>query len=259
VSTPQQPPRRRRIAGESKPGAPAARPPVKKAAKKLPTRPKPAAQPAQSARTTAPPPPPPPPAATPRRTEPRRPETETRPESEPSERRRRLDLSAVRGNGRLTALVVLAVAALAFGGWFGWQGWNDWRGDDVVESHEAAADAAATSAETIFTYRYDRLDEHLEDAQDTMTASFAKKFETISPALNDLAPQRKIQVRASTRDAAPLECGSECSTDEASVLVFLDQARLADGSKDPTVFGNRIQLDMVKQDGTWLVNEIKAL
>ena len=41
--------------------------------------------------------------------------------------------------------------------------------------------------------------------------------------------------------------------------MFIDQARVADGAKEPTVFGNRIEVEMVKQDGTWLVNDIIAL
>ncbi|MGH3458375.1 hypothetical protein, partial [Aeromicrobium sp.] len=172
--------------------------------------------------------------------------------------RRRFDMSVFRRSGRFGALTALAVAALLFGAWFGYQGWKDMR-TDVVTTHEEAADTAASSAETIFTYQYDKLDEYVEDAQDTMTPSFAEKFKTISPALNDLAPQRKIQVKASTRDAAALECGNTCSEDKARILVFVDQARLADGSDKPTVFGNRVELEMVNRDGTWLVDDIKAL
>ena len=43
------------------------------------------------------------------------------------------------------------------------------------------------------------------------------------------------------------------------ILVFIDQARVADGADKPTVFGNRIELMMVKRDGAWLVNNVKAL
>jgi hypothetical protein len=243
VSTPQ-PPKRRRIAGESKPGAPAPRTsPIKKVAKKQPAKPS-----AREAKPAAPPPPARPSTATTRTVD-----------TEPTERRRGFDLSRFRMSGRLGALVALTVAALAFGGWFGYQGWNDWRGGDVTTAHEEAASSAASSVETIFSYQYDKLDEHLEDSKATMTKSFAKKFQTISPALNDLAPQRKIQVKSSTREAAPIECGNSCDVEKANILVFIDQARVADGAKEPTVFGNRIRVEMVKQDGAWLVNNIVAL
>ncbi|MGI9085661.1 MAG: hypothetical protein ACR2FE_10300 [Aeromicrobium sp.] len=243
MSTPQKPPRRR-IAGESKPGTPVPRQsPIKKVTSRGPS--KPAAPPTRPA---APP------------STPAAPQTARSTEPESAPRERRFSMSVFRRSGRLGALIALAVAAVLFGGWFGYQGWNDWRGnDDVLVAHEEAADTASSAAETIFSYRYDRLDEYIEDAEDTMTPSFAEKFKSISPALNDLAPQRKIQVEASTRDSAVLECGKSCSTDRAKVLVFIDQARIADDSPEPKVFGNRVELDMVNRNGTWLVNNIRAL
>ena len=157
-------------------------------------------------------------------------------------------------------LVALTVVAVVFGAVFGIRGVIEWRDDNsIVEAHEKAATAAASAGETIFTYQYNQLDEHLKDAKATMTPTFAKKFESIAPALQDLAPQRKIQVKATVRNAAAEECGDKCSPDRATMLVFIDQARVADGAEKPTVFGNRIELMMVERDGRWLVDEIKAL
>ena len=81
--------------------------------------------------------------------------------------------------------------------------------------------------------------EHLKDSKATMTPSFAKKFDSIAPALQDLAPQRKIQVKATVRNAAAIECGDKCNSDKATILVFIDQARRgrrleeADGLRQP--------------------------
>jgi Mce-associated membrane protein len=55
-----------------------------------------------------------------------------------------------------------------------------------------------------------------------------------------------------------MPCGDDCSADAADVLVFIDQARLADGEEQPTVFGNRISLSMQRVDGQWLVDDISA-
>lgn len=175
------------------------------------------------------------------------------PEVEPSGPRRRPQPGRV-------LLVAMTVAALVFGAFFGYRGVVEWRQTHGVDgAHAQAAETAASAAETIFSYRYDQLDQYLEDSKDVMTPSFAKEFETISPALNDLAPQRKIQVEATARDAAALPCGDDCTRSEATVLLFVDQARLADGSQVPTVFGNRVELSMVERDGRWLVDDIKAL
>ncbi len=248
MSTPQ-PPRRRRIAGESKPGVSAPKPSVKKGPKLRPTSKaqKAKAQPQKPSTPKTPAPEPP-----------SRPVvTEAAPATTASRLRR---FNVPRVGARLGALVALTVAALVFGAVFGVKGLMEWRDDSgIVEAHEQAATNAASAGETIFTYQYNQLDEHLNDAKAIMTPSFAKEFESIAPALQDLAPQRKIQVKATVRNAAAEDCGSRCSPDRATVLVFIDQARVADGAEEPTVFGNRIELRMVERDGRWLVDDIKAL
>jgi hypothetical protein len=241
MSTPQ-PPRRRRIAGESKPGSPAPKTPVIKKAARL--RP-----PSKT------PPPPPKPAAP---EAPARPATLPEPPAATEKSPRRFSLPQV--SGRFGILVALTVAAVAFGAVFGVRGFLEWRNDSgIVEAHEKAATTAAAAGETIFTYQYNQLDEHLKDSKAIMTPSFGKKFESIAPALRNLAPQRKIQVKATVRNAAAIECGDTCRSDRATILVFIDQARVADDAKEPTVFGNRIKLEMVNDDGSWLVNDIRAL
>jgi hypothetical protein len=260
VSTPNTPkPPRRRIAGESKPGGPAPKPLVKKGAKPRPA-PKTKAPKSDAAKTEvsklkAPKlkaPKPPAPEAPPR---------PVAPEPAPAATESRTPrFSRPRLSTRLGALVALTVAAVVFGAVFGIRGFMQWRDDSgIVEAHEQAATTAASAGETIFTYQYNQLPEHLKDAKATMTPSFAKKFESIAPALQDLAPQRKIQVKATVRNAAAIECGDKCRADRATVLVFIDQARVADDAKEPTVFGNRIELKMVERDGRWLVNDIQAL
>ena len=163
-------------------------------------------------------------------------------------------------SGRFGILVAVTVAAVAFGAVFGVRGLLEWRNNSgIVEAHEKAATTAAAAGETIFTYQFNQLDDHLKDSKAIMTPSFGKKFESIAPALRDLAPQRKIQVKATVRNAAAIECGTKCRSDRATILVFIDQARVADGAKEPTVFGNRIKLEMVRDDGSWLVNDVQAL
>jgi hypothetical protein len=157
------------------------------------------------------------------------------------------------------ALITLTIAALVFAASGGWQGVRHFSGDDAGTTREDASDAAAVAAETIFSYQYNKLKQHLSDSKELMTPKFGKKFEDISPALSTLAPQRRIQVKAVVRNAATIECGSKCDEDKAKVLVFIDQARVADGVDKPTVFGNRVEMTMVKRNGDWLVDDVKAL
>lgn len=157
-------------------------------------------------------------------------------------------------------IILIAVAALVFGSVFGIKGWQDYRASSgYVETGKAATAEAGRSAQTIFSFQFNKLDEHLENSQAVMTPSFAKEFESIAPALTELAPQREVVVRAEVREAAAVECGSGCADGRRDVLVYLDQARLTNEDEVPTVFGNRIVMTMVKSDNQWLVNEIKAL
>lgn len=296
MSTPNRPgggsSRRRRIAGESAPGAAAGAPPrriVKPAARRSTPagEPTPSSEPVEGTEPTQSPEPV---ESTEATSSPERgsdtsattgsaePESETR--TAPKIGRKRpagapapaaVGEAATDGDGetapagakpdrRAVALVAAAVAAVviaAAGVVYGVRQWQ--QSSDVPAAHADAAEAAASAAETVFSYRYDRLDAYLQDARETMTPSFGEEFETISPALGDLAPQRQIQVQASTRDAAALPCGDDCSTERAEVLVFVDQARLADGATTPTVFGNRVEFSMVQRDGRWLVDDITAL
>jgi hypothetical protein len=161
----------------------------------------------------------------------------------------------------LIPAVLLAVASLVIGGFLAVQGALDIKNSDgnrATTEKEASA-AASAAAETIFSYQFDKLDVHLKDSKKLMTTSFAKDFEKIAPALDEIAPQRRVQVEAVGRNAAALSCGDECSPGTVNVLVFLDQARLVDGSKQPDVIGNRITMKMVHRDGVWLVDDIRAV
>lgn len=157
-------------------------------------------------------------------------------------------------------LALVAFFAVVFAAVFAVRGVSDFRQEHGIEASSTKASAAAGSAaETIFSFRYDKLDEHLAASKALMTPAFTKEFDKIAPALTELAPQRRIVVQAQSRNAAALECGNECSPTKFSILVFLDQARLVGDSKVPKVFGNRIVVDMVKLNGIWLVNDIRAL
>lgn len=132
-------------------------------------------------------------------------------------------------------------------------------GSALDTSRRQASSAAASATETIFSFRYDQLDQHLTASKALMTSGFAKEFDSIAPALTELAPQRNVVVQAVARESAALPCGDECSSTRADVLVFVDQARLIGDSTEPTVFANRVKVTMVKDDDGWLVADIRAL
>jgi hypothetical protein len=248
MSDPTGPVRRRRIAGENKPAAPVNKP----LARQVPAR-KAAARKA-AVQKAAVPPTPAKTVATPKVT--RTPKVAaSSPAAESSGGSTGLDLRW------LVPAVLVAVAALVAGVLLTVNGVQHVRseGGDLDASREQAVSAAGSAAETIFSFSSDKLKEHDSASKALMTKSFVKDFDKVSPALTELATQRKVVVKAVAREAAPQACGDECSPDKVTVLVFLDQARLLASSKQPTVFANRISVSMVKTDEGWLVNNIRAL
>lgn len=265
MSNPNGPVRRRRIAGESKPmaePAEAKRRLVPKAPRKAPRKTV-ALDPV--ARSTAPVSKPPAPkappswnASTPPAVVPTGPPASSAAPDETA--RTRMSLPPRAQWRWFIPLALVAIAAVVFGAFFAVKGISDFRAQRGIEaSNTKAAAAAGAAAETIFSFQYNKLDEHLTASKALMTPAFGREFDKIAPALTQLAPQRKIQVQAQSRNAAALECGDECSPTKASVMVFLDQARMIGDSTVPTVFGNRIVVKMVKVNGRWLVSDIKAL
>jgi Mce-associated membrane protein len=266
------PVRRRRIAGEAPPAAPAKKVPAKKApakktsakkapATKAPAKKAPATKAAAVAATPvakkAPAPSRAPAVATP----PRR-ATVTRPVAvpradQPAQARPPGSRPSRRDLVWLVPATLVALASLVLGVYLVVD--PPGSDDDLDASQRQASSAAAGAAETIFSFRYDQLDQHLKASKALMTPSFAKQFDKIAPALTELAPQRKIVVKAAARESAVLPCGDDCSSTQSDVLVFVDQARLVGDGTQPTVFANRIKVSMVKGDDGWRVANIRAL
>ena len=249
MSDPTGPVRRRRIAGEGKPGVPA----KKAAAPKVPAR-KAAAKKAAMQKAAPPVSPPAKSAGAPKVS---RPAKTVAPRTERTEAGPGLDLRW------FVPAVLVAVASIVAGVLLTVNGVQHFRGgggsDELDTAREQAVSTAGTAAQTIFSFSSDKLKEHESASKALMTDSFAKDFAKVAPALTEVAENRKIVVQAVAREAAPLACGDECSASKVNVLVFLDQARLVGSSKEPTVFANRISVSMVKTDDGWLVNNIRAL
>lgn len=241
MSNPPNPPRRRRIAGEP---APRATPPTRKPLR-VP-RPKPVTTPTKPV------------------TAPKTPKERSK-GNEARTNKTGLSLGSAKLPPKqswkwLGPLVALTIAALVFGGVVGVPGVLEAKcRQSVADPNPNPAAKAGEAAQVIFTFRYDKLEDHLKDSKALMTPKFQEEFDKIAPALTALAPQRKVVVQAETRSAATLAPGSECKPAKANVLVFVDQARVTDKDKDATVFANRIVMHMVKDEGAWLVDDIDAL
>jgi len=123
------------------------------------------------------------------------------------------------------------------------------------DARDAATAAASDAVPRMLGYRHASIQKDLDAATGVMTTKFAKKYTELSPQLVTTAQQRKIDVDATVRAIAPLECGQECSTTTVRLLAFIDQHRtIAGKAASPAALS--VVVKMKKVDGDWLVDDL---
>ena len=138
--------------------------------------------------------------------------------------------------------------------------------DDQIDSARTQALAAARQAMgVVLAYNYTSMDADLQRDLNYLTPSFGKEFSRNFALLTDAsggakspAQQTKTIVTVAVKGAAIMDA----EPDRAHVLVFADQTTVhkAGPRKQacPCVLANRVQVSMVKQHGTWLVDDLRT-
>ncbi|GAA3540055.1 hypothetical protein AFL01nite_29460 [Aeromicrobium flavum] len=126
---------------------------------------------------------------------------------------------------------------------------------DQADAQDAAVAAASKALPEMLGYEHASIADDLEAATEVMTKKFAKKYSELAPQLIATADQRQIDVVATVRTIAALECGQECSTSQVRVLAFVDQNRTI-AAKPGSPAALSVVLEMKKVDGDWLVNDL---
>lgn len=119
---------------------------------------------------------------------------------------------------------------------------------------ESAVAAAKSFAVDFGTYDYQHLDTEFQEVAQKMTPAFAKSYLETSGKLKPTFVQYKTQVTAKIQGYGV----TSASTDEAVVIIFLDQTVHTSQSSTPRIDRNRLEVDLVKTDGTWLVSKLLA-
>lgn len=126
---------------------------------------------------------------------------------------------------------------------------------DQVDARDDATAAASAALPRMLGYRHATIAADLDEATEVMTSSFAKKYTELTPQLVTTAQQRKIDVAATVRTIAALECGQECSTSTVRLLAFVDQSRTIAGEPgSPAALS--VVVEMREVDGDWLVADL---
>ena len=154
----------------------------------------------------------------------------------------------------LVALVVLSVAAtvaVVLAVLLGRQA------DDATaleDAWEVAPATAAQAAEAVLGYDYQAFDADAQAARRWLTPAYQREYDAQLDSLKAPAVERQIVVDAQVYAAGVLSA----STDQASVLLFVDQTRSVAGEEELPV-ANRVRFDLVLRDGQWLVDDIVTL
>ncbi|MEJ7633826.1 hypothetical protein [Aeromicrobium sp.] len=132
------------------------------------------------------------------------------------------------------------------------------RGGDAADStDQAAAEAAAlkaarTSAVSMTSYDYRRLDTDFAWADDAATESFARQYRDANKPLRGVITKLKATARGSVVASAATAKGPR----KVQVVMFIDQrvTNRADGDKRSDK--SRVVMSMVERDGRWLVDDV---
>lgn len=158
------------------------------------------------------------------------------------------------GRGLLITTVLLAVLSAGLIvvlviGYFSWQHQRD-----LTDARAGALKAGKAFALDFGAYDYRNLDADFKKVTAGMTAGFAKDYSDTSSKLKPTLIQYKTRVTSSLQGAGVTTAG----TTKATVVVFLDQTVHTSQSTVPRLDRNRLQIQLERHNGKWLVAKLLA-
>lgn len=141
-------------------------------------------------------------------------------------------------------------------------GYRAYRADDepvavMPDKNVVASAVDATTA--LLSFRFDTLDRELAAESSLMTPAYAQRFgSTFSANARARLTEQQVNISSTVLAAARMECGEDCATDRAQVLVFFDKVTTKGGS-EPDYSPNRAIVSMQLDGGAWLVDDIATV
>ncbi len=160
----------------------------------------------------------------------------------------------------LVLLVVLAlVAALAVGG-AAYLGFQKHRAEAYQESLDRAPSAAERAAVAILSYDYESLEADRDAAAKFLTPEYRSDYvDTFDKLVQGNATETKAKVQAQVLASSAMVQTEDRDAGRIPVLLFVNQTTVSTAhSGEPQTALNRVKLDMVDVDGTWLVDSITS-
>ncbi len=132
--------------------------------------------------------------------------------------------------------------------------------DDAAQLERDARTAqsiAERAAVQVLSYDYEQLDTDRDAAARFLTPTYRKQYvSTFNRLVKAAATQTKAKVNAEVKSSAIMGAPRD---GRIEVLLFVDQTTLstANNGAEQTAL-NRVRFEMVRSDGTWLVNEVQS-
>jgi Mce-associated membrane protein len=153
----------------------------------------------------------------------------------------------------VTALAVLAVVTAVLAALVGLKV-SDRHSHDGAST--AALSAATSGVATVLSYNYRSLDHDFAAAEALLTPSFRKAYvATTAKAVQPLAAKYKAVSTAQVSAAGVISSSSS----RATVLVFVSQQVTNTQLSAPRLDRSRIQVELVRTHGRWLINKLAPI
>jgi Mce-associated membrane protein len=150
----------------------------------------------------------------------------------------------------VAALVVLAVVAVVLAALVGLRVSDH---HDRDRASTGALAAATTGVATVLSYNYRSLDADFTKAEALLTPSFRKSYvSTTAKAVQPLAAKYQAVSTAQASAAGVITA----SAARATVLVFVSQQVTNTQLSAPRLDRSRIQVELVRSHGRWLINKL---
>ncbi|HET6627866.1 MAG TPA: J domain-containing protein [Nocardioidaceae bacterium] len=159
----------------------------------------------------------------------------------------------------VAVLAVLAVLAAATMGVALYLGAQYQRASEYQDALDQAPSSAERAAVAVLSYHYKSLEADRDAAAKFLTPGYRDDYVKTFELVQKNAPKVKANVEAEVLASSAMPQGGEQDPDRVPVLLFVDQTTTSTAnSGEPSVALNRVRLDMVNQDGTWLVDGITS-
>jgi len=124
----------------------------------------------------------------------------------------------------------------------------------LVDASVAAEQVARDAVTRMTTYSFQTVDEDFTWVEDVGTEKFQENFAGASKEAVALVKTLKATAVGTVIDSA----ATAADDDHVKVLLFVDQEIRSQGEKGTKLDQPRVTMQMVRQDGQWLVDEVRV-